>query len=198
MTPYYRNLLFVAVGFFVLAGAEFLRTNAGADLHPDPIPGGKLETGGYDNAPDRMAEYAAKVALGNNANAVLSLDLIADGGAGNRRDDGVTTGAVVGRGTKIALEVFATGVTTTLRGVILRFDFDASIVSFVKAENSVFALSLPEGSVGAGLAATVARDIGAHRISGTRGVRDGRRRYGQGVLDWHRKGHDIRKRRIVR
>ena len=154
MTPYCRNLTFVAAGFFVLAGAEFLRANAGADLHPDPISGSKLETVGYDNAPDRMPEVASKVALGNNANAVLSLDLISDGGAGNRRDDGVTTGAVAGRGTKIALEVFATGVTTGLRGVVLRFDFDASIVSFVKAENSVFALSLPEGSVGAGLAAT--------------------------------------------
>ncbi len=154
MIPYYRNLLFVVVGFLVFGGAALLRADSAADLRPDPISGGKLETGGYDNAPDTMPEYAAKVALGNNANAILSLDLIADGGAGNRRDDGVTTGAVSGRGTTIALEVFATGVTTTLRGLILRFDFDASLVSFVKAENSAFPLSLPEGSVGAGLAAT--------------------------------------------
>ena len=66
----------------------------------------------------------------------------------------MTTGAVSGRGTKIAIEVFATGVRTTLVGVRIRFDFDASLVSFVKAENSAFALSLPEGSVGAALAAT--------------------------------------------
>ncbi|MDE3259778.1 MAG: hypothetical protein OYM47_18255 [Gemmatimonadota bacterium] len=97
---------------------------------------------------------AGQTFAGPNANAVLSLDLIANGGAGNRRDDGATTGAVAGRGTTIALEVFATGVTTSLRGVILRFDFDASLVSFVKAENSAFALSLPEGTVGAALAAT--------------------------------------------
>ena len=51
-----------------------------------------------------------------NANAVLSLDLIADGGAGNRRDDGVTAGTVSGRGATIAVEVFATGVTTSLVG----------------------------------------------------------------------------------
>ena len=154
MTPNYRNLLFAAVGFFVLAGAEFFRANAAADLPQDPIRGGELDTGGYDGAPDRMPEQAAKIALGNNANAVLSLDLIPDGGAGNRVDDGATTGAVSGRGAKVAIEVFATGVTTSLRGVILRFDFDASLVSFVKAENSAFALSLPEGSVGAALAAT--------------------------------------------
>ena len=64
-----------------------------------------------------LSKHGAKIALANNANAVLSLDLTTDGGAGNQRDDGVTTGAVSGRGTKIAIEVFATGVRTTLVGV---------------------------------------------------------------------------------
>lgn len=149
MNPVFRLLLIAVVGLSVLAGAALVVSSE------ERVSSLALAAGGEgDSVNGTSSERAAKIALGNNVNAVLSLDLIADGGAGNRRDDGVTTGAVSGRGTTIALEVFATGVTTTLRGVILRFDFDASRVSFVKAENNAFALSLPEGSVGAALAAT--------------------------------------------
>ena len=155
MTPKYRNLLIAAVGFFVLAGAEFISANANADLPPDPTAGGELENGGYDDeAQDTMPERSAKIALGSNANAALSLDLVANGGAGNQRNDGVTTGTVSGQGTTIAIEVFATGVTTSLRGVVLKFEFDASLLSYVKAENSAFPLAIPEASVGTNLAAT--------------------------------------------
>ena len=38
--------------------------------------------------------------------------------------------------------------------MIIKFDFDASLVSFVKAENSAFQLSVPAGSVGTNFAAT--------------------------------------------
>ena len=100
-----------------------------------------------------MGEPSAKIAAGANANAVLSLELIADGGSGNQRDDGVTTGTVSGQGTTIAVEVFATGVTTSLRGVNLKFEFDASLLSYVKAENSAFPLAIPDVSVGTNLAA---------------------------------------------
>ena len=86
----------------------------------------------------------AKVAAGPNANARLSLDLIPNGGAGNQRNDRVTSGTVSGRGTTIAIEVFATGVTTSLTGMQLRFDFDASLLTFVKAENRAFAFNLPQ------------------------------------------------------
>ena len=92
--------------------------------------------------------FSVYAAAGPNANAVLSLDLIADGGVGNRTDDGVTSGTVSGRSTTIAVEVFATGVRTSLIGVTLEFDFDAPLLSFVKAENSAFPLVLPEGSTG--------------------------------------------------
>ena len=68
----------------------------------------------------------------------MSLDLIADGGAGNQRDDGVTTGTVSGQGTTIAIEVFATGVRTSLIGFEIRFDLDPSFVALVKAEDSIF------------------------------------------------------------
>ncbi|MDE2999618.1 MAG: hypothetical protein OXU79_11135 [Gemmatimonadota bacterium] len=135
MTPRYRNLLFAAVGFFALAGAGFLRADSDADSPPDPIRRGELDPGAeYDVVQGAMWEYGAKMALGNNPNAVLSLDLIADGGAGNRRDDGVTTGNVSGRGTKIAIEVFATGVTTSLRAFDIKFDFDPSLLAFQTAE----------------------------------------------------------------
>ena len=91
---------------------------------------------------------------GPNANAVLSLDLIADGGAGNRRDDGVSSGVISGKGTTIAVEVFASRTRTSFRGMIIKFDFDASLIAFNKAENSAFALAVPEASIGTNFAAT--------------------------------------------
>ena len=96
--------------------------------------------------------FTGHASAGLNANAVLFLDLIADGGAGNRIDDGVITGTVSGDGQTIAIEVFATGVRTPLIGIVLKFDFDPSLLTFVKAENSTFPLTLPEGSVGANFA----------------------------------------------
>ena len=36
--------------------------------------------------------FVGQAAAGSNANAVVSLDLIADGGAGNQIDDGVVSG----------------------------------------------------------------------------------------------------------
>ena len=97
--------------------------------------------------------FAGQAFAGANANAVLSLDRIPGGGAGNRTDDGVTSGTVSGRGTTIAVEVFATGVRTSLAGMIIKFDFDPSLLSYEKAENRAFALTLPEGSIGTHLAA---------------------------------------------
>ena len=63
--------------------------------------------------------FAGHAYAGPNANAFLSVDLIPNGGAGNRTDNGVTSGTVSGRGTTIAVEVFATGVRTSL----IRFDY---------------------------------------------------------------------------
>ena len=103
-----------------------------------------------------MSELSSVVppSAGSNANAVLSLDLIADGGAGNQKDDGVVSGTVSGQGTKIAVEVFATGVKTPLQGIIVKFDFDSSLVAFDKAENSAFALAIQETD-GTNFASTV-------------------------------------------
>ncbi len=89
-----------------------------------------------------------KAAAGPNANAVLSLDLIADGGEGNQIDDGVTSGTVSGQGTKIAVEVFATGVTTSVLGVRIEFDFDASVLTYVGARSSDFSGIMPYEGIG--------------------------------------------------
>ena len=107
-----------------------------------------------------MGGPGAKIAAGANANAVLSLDWITDGGAGNQRDDGVTTGTVSGQGTTIAVEIFARGVNTTLRGMVIKFAFDASVLTFVKAENSAF-LAIPDGSVGTNFAAITPATLAA-------------------------------------
>ena len=97
--------------------------------------------------------FAGQISAGPNSNATLSLDLIPNGGAGNRIDNGITSGNVFGRGTKIAVEVFAKGVATSLVGVKVEFEFDASVLTFEKAENSAFVFSIPEAT-GTNFAAT--------------------------------------------
>ncbi len=49
---------------------------------------------------------AVQVDAGQNSNAVISLDYVANG-QGNQTDDGVMSGTVSGRGTTIVVEVFA-------------------------------------------------------------------------------------------
>ena len=91
-----------------------------------------------------LLAFAGQASAGPNANAILSLDLIPDGGPGNQTDEGVTSGTVSGQGTKIAVEIFAKGVTTPLVGVVVVFDFDPAILAFGKAENSAFAFVVIE------------------------------------------------------
>ena len=74
-------------------------------------------------------------------------------GAGNQIDNGVTSGTVSGQGTKIAVEVFARGVTTSLVGVRIEFDFKAEELKLDKVENSAFAFIIPE-AIAANLAGT--------------------------------------------
>jgi len=88
--------------------------------------------------------FAGQASAGPNANATVTIDLITDGGAGNQTDDGVHSGNVSGEGTKIAVEVFAKGVTTALVGVQIVFDFKAEELKLDKVENSAFLFSIPE------------------------------------------------------
>jgi len=93
-----------------------------------------------------LLAFAGQATAGPNAGAVLSLDYITDGGAGNGTDDGVTSGTVAGSGTTVAFEVFGTGVTTSLAGFVVGFSFDSAVVTFSKAENSAFAFTIPEAA----------------------------------------------------
>ena len=102
---------------------------------------------------DAGPERRAKVVVGSNVNAMVTIDLIPNGGAGNQIDDGITTGTVSGQGTKIAVEVFAKGVTSSLVGVRIEFEFDASVLTLDKVENSAFAFAIPEAT-GVNFAAT--------------------------------------------
>ena len=102
---------------------------------------------------DKISARSTKIALGPNANATVTIDLITDGGSGNQMDDGVTSGTVSGQGTKIAVEVFAKGVTTSLIGVQITFDFKSEELKFDKVENSAFLFAIPE-QTGVNFAAT--------------------------------------------
>ena len=95
-----------------------------------------------------VSQYTSAVppSAGSNADAVLSLDLIPDGGAGNQVNDGVMSGNVTGKDTKIAVEVFASGVKTPLAGLLVKFDFDSSVLAFVKAESGAFGFSIPQAT----------------------------------------------------
>ena len=97
--------------------------------------------------------FAGQASAGPNANATVTIDLITDGGAGNQMDDGVHAGTVSGEGTKIAVEVFAKGVTTSLVGVQITFDFKSEELKLDKVENSAFLFAIPEPT-GVNFAAT--------------------------------------------
>lgn len=93
-----------------------------------------------------MLVFANNAYAGSNAAAVSSLDLVGvgDGVTGNGTDNQVVTGVVSGLGTKITVEVFASGVTTALSGANATFAINTSQlkVSSVTAP-SVFPLVLP-------------------------------------------------------
>ena len=95
-----------------------------------------------------VSKYTSVVptSSGSNANAVLSLDLIPNGGEGNQVNDGVMSGTVSGKDTKIAIEVFASGVKTSLAGLLVKFDFDSSVLAFVKAESGAFGFNIPQAT----------------------------------------------------
>ncbi len=91
-----------------------------------------------------LLAFVGQASAGPNANATLSLDLIADGGPGNQTNDGVTSGTISGQSTKIAVEIFAGGVTTTLIAARVELDFDASILKLDSASNRMFSGAIPE------------------------------------------------------
>ena len=97
---------------------------------------------------------ASSAFAGNNTAATLALDYVADGGAGNQTNEGAVSGTVTGSGTTVVVELFANNVATSLAGARVVFNFDAAVLSFVKAENSAFGFSIPEatGTSFAGLA----------------------------------------------
>ncbi len=155
-----------AIELWDVATREHIVTLAGHTRDVESVafsPDGRTLASGSGNGTIRLwdvSELSSVVppSAGSNANAVLSLDLIADGGAGNQKDDGVASGTVSGQGTKIAVEVFATGVKTPLQGIIVKFDFDSSLVAFDKAENSAFTLAIQETG-GTNFASTVSVTI---------------------------------------
>ena len=143
----WSGFLMTVLALLVLAGrhAAADAPNVNAKPSPDLHFNGDIYDQRESDLPlDKVSEWRAKIAVGPNSNATVSIDLITDGGSGNQTDDGVTSGTVSGQGTKIAVEVFALGVTTTLVGVKIEFDFDASVLKFDKAENSAFLVVFPD------------------------------------------------------
>ena len=77
MNPVFRLLLIAVVGLSVLTGAVLVVSSEDGVSSPALIAGGELAAGEDDDSvKGSLSERAAKIALGNNANAVLSLDLI--------------------------------------------------------------------------------------------------------------------------
>ena len=155
---YLKSGLWMSVLTLMIFGGLYVAADLNATDRPSNalnIDGGFWSDTGAGFASGKISGRSTKIALGPNANATVTIDLITDGGAGNQMDDGVHSGNVSGQGTKIAVEVFAKGVTTSLRGMVIKFDFDTSVLTFVKAENSAFGLLLPESDkTGTNFAAT--------------------------------------------
>ena len=150
------GLLLTVLALLVLAGrhAAADAPNVNAKPSPDLRVNGDIYDQIESGLPlDKVSEWRAKIAFGPNSNATVTIDLIPDGGAGNQIDDGVTSGTVSGQGTKIAVEVFALGVTTPLIGVKIEFDFKSEELKLDKVENSAFLFAIPEPT-GVNFAAT--------------------------------------------
>ena len=140
------GLLLTVLALLVLAGRHAAADAPNVNAKPSPVRvnGDIYDQIEFDLPLDKVSEWRAKIAVGPNSNATVSIDLIPDGGAGNQTDDGVTSGTVSGQGTKIAVEVFAKGVTTPLIGVKIEFDFKSEELKLDKVENSAFLFALPE------------------------------------------------------
>ena len=151
---YLQSGLWMGVLTVLILGGLYVAADLNATDSPSNtlnIEGRFWSDTGASFASDKISGRSAKIVAGSNANATVTIDLIANGGAGNQTDDGVHSGVVSGQGTKIAVEVFARGVTTSLVGVQIEFGFNASVLTFDKAENSAFPLVIIEAT-GASLA----------------------------------------------
>ena len=71
---------------------------------------------------------AGQTYTGPNENVSISIDLIEDGKDGNGVDDGIRVFTVTRQEKRFAIEVFVKGVTTTLVGARIEFDFDEAIL----------------------------------------------------------------------
>ena len=141
------GLLLTVLALLTLAGRHAAADAPNVNAKPSPdlrVNGDIYDQRESDLPLDKVSEWRAKIAAGPNSNATVTIDLIPDGGAGNQTDDGVTSGTVSGQGTKIAVEVFAKGVTTPLIGVKIEFDFKSEELKLDKVENSAFLFALPE------------------------------------------------------
>ena len=153
---YLQSGLWMSVLKVLIFGGLYVAADLNATDRPSNtlnIDGGFWSDIGTGFASDKMSDRSTKIVAGPNANATVTIDLITDGGAGNQTDDGVTSGTVSGQGTKIAVEVFARGVTTSLIGVKIEFDFKSEELKLDKVENSAFLFAIPEAT-GINFAAT--------------------------------------------
>ncbi len=144
---YLQSGLWMGVLTVLIFGGLYVAADLNATDRPSNalnIDGGFWSDIGTGFASDKMSDRSTKIVAGPNANATVTIDLITDGGAGNQTDDGVTSGTVSGQGTKIAVEVFARGVTTSLIGVKIEFDFKSEELKLDKVENSAFLFAIPE------------------------------------------------------
>ena len=82
---------------------------------------------------------------GPNENVSVSIDLIEDGKDGNGVDDGIREFTVTGQEKRFAVEVFVKGVTTTLVGARIEFDFDETILRFASADKGEFFFVADQG-----------------------------------------------------
>ncbi len=138
---YLQSGLWMGVLTVLIFGGLYVAADLNATDRPSNtlnIEGEFWSDTGAGFALDKIPARSTKIAAGPNANATVTIDLIVDGGSGNQTDDGVTSGTVSGQGTKIAVEVFAKGVATPLNAVIIKFNFDASVLKVEKVENSAF------------------------------------------------------------
>ena len=140
-------LAFIALTSLVFtgpAGSNSENATSSTEIAPTTKTPGTVDPNG-----DGAVDFSV-VAFGPNANARLSLDLIPNGGAGNQRNDGVTSGTVAGAGTDVVVEVFITGLAGSIIGGEFSIDTNRLSVKSAAATQGLSVLGTAAKTVSLG------------------------------------------------
>ena len=137
---YLRSGLWMSVLTVLIFGGLYVAADLNATDRPSNalnIDGGFWRDTGPGFALDKISGQSTKIALGPNANAVVSVDIDT---SDNKRDDGHTSGSAVA-GTDVVVEsIYFSGLAGPIVGGVVTFDTEHLTVKSAAAATGLFVL----------------------------------------------------------